>query len=109
MELDESSKKYFVVNTQDGLKQFNRMPYGVTSGPAIFQRKLSNELQHIKMIVVNIDGILVSGKDETEHLENLAKVFKKLTELGLKLKTSKSSIEYVGFILNKHGIKPNPE
>ena len=41
MELDETSKKYLIVNTEDGLKQFNRMPYGITSCPAIFQRKLA--------------------------------------------------------------------
>ena len=45
MELDDDSKQYLVINTEDGLKQFNRMPYGITSGPAIFQRKLSNELK----------------------------------------------------------------
>ena len=60
------------------------------------------------------DDILVSGKDDAEHLENLSRVFEKLTELGLTLKTSKcnffqSSIEYVGFILNEHGISANPE
>ena len=114
MELDQASKPYFVVNTHDGLKKFNRMPYGVTSGPAIFQRKLSSELKDINMTVVNIDDILVSGKDDAEHLENLSRVFEKLTELGLTLKTSKcnffqSSIEYVGFILNEHGISANPE
>ena len=53
-------------------------------------------------------------KTRPNNLENLAKVFKKLTELGLTLKTLKykflqPSIEYVGFILNKYGIKSNPE
>ena len=71
MELDETSKKYLIVNTEDGLKQFNRMPYGITSGPAIFQRKLAQELRHIKMTVVNIDDILVSGKNDDEHFRHL--------------------------------------
>ena len=100
------------MNTQDGLKQFNRMPYGMSSGPAIFRRKLSSELRHIKMTVVNIVDILVSGKDKAEHLDNLSKVFAKLT-LSLTLKTAKCNffqpnIEYVGFMLNAHGIQTNP-
>ena len=37
MELDDESKKYFVINTPDGLKRNNRMVYGGSSGPAIFQ------------------------------------------------------------------------
>ena len=57
MELDDESKKYLIINTEDGLKQSNRMPYGITSGPAIFQRKLAHELMHIEMTVVNIDDI----------------------------------------------------
>ena len=62
---------------------------------------------------MNIDDILVSGKDEAEHLDNLSKVFAKLTELGLTLKTAKCNffqpnIEYVGFMLNAHGIQTNP-
>ena len=77
MELDETSKKYLIVNTGDGLKQFNRMPYGITSGPAIFQRKLAQELRHIEMTVVNIDDILVSGKNDDEHFRNLELVLQK--------------------------------
>ena len=114
MELDEESRKYLVINTPDGLKQYTRMPYGITSGPAIFQRKLENELKAINMTVVNIDDILVSGKNEAEHLSNLTDVLDKLTELGLTLNVKKckffqQSVEYVGFILNKNGIQTNPE
>ena len=67
IELDDETMKYLVVNTPDGLKEFMRMPYGITSGPAIFQRKLAMELSHIPMTVVNIDDILISGKTDEEH------------------------------------------
>ena len=115
MELDDDSKKkYLIINTEDGLKQFNRMPYGITSGPAIFQRKLAHELMHIEMTVVNIDDILISGKNDDEHERNLELVFEKLTDLGLtlnvkKCKFSQKYVEYVGFILSENGIQTNPE
>ena len=114
MELDESSRKYLVVNTEDGLKRFNRMPYGITSGPAIFQRKLEQELRDIGMTVVNMDDILISGKDEEDHFKNLELVLQKLADLGLTLNVKKckffeKSIEYVGFILSENGIQTNPE
>ena len=38
IELDDESKKLATINTQRGLFQFNRLPYGVSSSPAIFQR-----------------------------------------------------------------------
>ena len=36
--LEEDSKKYVVVNTHKGLYQYNRLPYGISSAPGIFQR-----------------------------------------------------------------------
>ena len=35
--LDEESRKYVVINTHLGLFQYNRLPFGVASAPAIFQ------------------------------------------------------------------------
>ena len=35
--LKEGSRKYVVINTHQGLFQFNRLPFGVSSAPGIFQ------------------------------------------------------------------------
>ena len=35
--LDETSQKYVVINTHLGLFKYKRLPFGVASGPAIFQ------------------------------------------------------------------------
>lgn len=83
MELDKETKKYLEINTSDGLKQFNCMPYGILSGPTIFQRKIGTELRDIPITVVNIDDILITGKNEEKHLHNLHKECKKLSELGV--------------------------
>ena len=53
-----------------------------------------------------IDDILVSGKDEQEHLEKLETVLTKLEEAGLRLKRAKCSflvpsVEYLGFKISK--------
>jgi len=34
--LDEESKKLVVINTQKGLFQYNRLPFGISAAPAIF-------------------------------------------------------------------------
>ena len=36
MMLDEESKKFMVINTHKGLYQHTRMPFGISSAPAIF-------------------------------------------------------------------------
>ena len=42
LKLDEGSKKYTVVNTQKGLFRYTRLPYGISSAGAIFQRAMEN-------------------------------------------------------------------
>ena len=38
--LDKESRKYVVINTHQGLYQFNRQPFGVSSAPGIFQKTM---------------------------------------------------------------------
>ena len=82
--LEEESKKYTTINTHKGLFQYNRIPYGVSSSPGIFQRTMENLLQGILFVVVRVDDILVSGSNDEEHLANLEEVLKRLSEHGLR-------------------------
>ena len=56
---------------------------GVASAPALFKQSL---LQGIPSVCVYIDDILVTGKDDEEHLCNLEEVLRHLEVAGLKLK-----------------------
>ncbi|CAB4020403.1 Hypothetical predicted protein, partial [Paramuricea clavata] len=87
--LEDESKKYTTINTHKGLFQYNRLPYGVSSSPGIFQRTMENLLQGIPFVVVRVDDILVSGSNDEEHLANLEEVLKRLSEHGLRLKKKK--------------------
>lgn len=112
--LEEESKKYTTINTHKGLFQYNRLPYGVSSSPGIFQRTMDNLLQGIPFVVVRVDDILVSGSSDEEHLANLEEVLKRLFEAGLRLKKKKCSfmveeVVYLGQKINCHGIQPVQE
>ncbi|CAB3981663.1 Hypothetical predicted protein [Paramuricea clavata] len=63
LRLDEESKKYTTINTHKGLYQYNRLPFGISSAPGIFQRTLENSLQGIPSVIVRVDDIL--GGDVT--------------------------------------------
>jgi len=83
--LDEESKKFTTINTHKGLYQYNRLPFGVSSAPGIFQRTMENLLQGIPHVVMRVDDILVSGKDDPDHVANLESVLSRLSRAGLKL------------------------
>ena len=43
--LDEKSKEYVTINTHKGLFRYNRLPYSISSAPAIFQRNRVQRLE----------------------------------------------------------------
>ena len=79
--LDEDSKQYTTINTHKGLFRYNRLPYGISSSPGIFQRTMDNLLQNIPQVNVRVDDILITGVDDDAHLANLEDVLKRLTML----------------------------
>lgn len=99
--LDPESKAYTTISTIKGLFNCTRIPYGITSGPNVFQKIMDQTLKSLKDVYALQDDSLISGKAEEEHLHNLSQVFQRLSEVGLKVQKYKceffkSSIKYLG-------------
>lgn len=113
LQLDEDSVKYATITTHRGLYQVNRLPFGISSAPAIFQHLMDTILQGIPHVVCYIDDILVTGLDQEEHLHNLSQVLERLEKHGFRLKQSKceflqDSVIYLGHKIDGEGIHPIP-
>ncbi|CAB4030147.1 uncharacterized protein K02A2.6-like, partial [Paramuricea clavata] len=111
MVLDDASKDVVTINTHRGLYRYNRLPYGVSSAPGIFQRTMESLLNGIPYTGILLDNILISGPTDEEHLQNLEEVMKRLSEAGLRLKKSKCrfmqpTLECLGYRIDETGIYP---
>lgn len=109
IQMDDQSKKYLTVNTHRGMFTYNRLPFGVSSAPAIFQRTMEGVLQGIPQVAVYLDDILVTGATREIHLRNLDEVLTRLEDAGLRLKRSKCTlladeVQYLGYSVDAKGV-----
>ena len=114
IELDDESKKLVVINTPLGLFKYNRMPFGISNAPAIFQRIMDQVLAGIPNCVAYLDDILITGTTDEEHLQTLEAVLSKFQDFNLRCNPSKCSffndqVCYLGFIIDKNGKRPDPQ
>lgn len=114
LQLDDQSKKLVTVNTHQGLYSYTRLPFGVASAPAVFQRTMESILQGIDGVACYIDDIIITGKSAKEHLDHLEDVLKRLAEHGVHAKKDKcrffqDSVEFLGHKIDAEGIHATPD
>ena len=49
--LDDDSKNFTTINTHQGMYRYTRLPFGIASAPAIFQRTMDSILQGIPNVI----------------------------------------------------------
>ena len=64
--------------------------------------------------MVYLDDVLIFSKNPEEHLKHIKTIFEKIRQHGLKLKLKKCAFfkeetEYLGFVISKDGVKPDPK
>ena len=109
MELDEESRELVTMTTQQGLYQYTRLPFGVASAPAIFQRAMDEILQGLPGVICYLDDILITGRTAIEHHERLEEVMRRLQEHGTQLKWEKCTfcvdvVQYLGYWIDSRGV-----
>lgn len=84
--LNDEDKEKTAFSTPNGLFQFITMPFGLSGVPATFQRMMDNVLRGTDDYAgVYLDDIVIY---ET-HLEHLGRIFQRLKEGNLTIKTAK--------------------
>ena len=114
MPVEEQSRKYLTITTSKGLFCYNRLAFGITSAPAMFQRAMDQVLQGLPNVHCYLDDILITGQDRHQHLQNLDAVLGRLEEFGLRVQREKceffkESLEYLGHVIDARGLHTSPE
>ncbi|KAI4890396.1 hypothetical protein NFI96_006743 [Prochilodus magdalenae] len=100
--------------THEGLFRFCRVPYGLASAPAAFQKMMSSILQGLSNVANYLDDIIIWGRTSDEHECYLQAVLKRLEDAGLQLNVSKccfhqTKLHFLGHTLTAQGIQPDEE
>ena len=96
------------------------MPFGISLAPEVFESKLQECLADLRGVKVIRDDILVVGYGETDaealidHERNVIRLLERARQVNLKLNKSKvklrqTEVKFMGHVISKDGLKPDPE
>ncbi len=81
----------------------------------IFQAQIMDLMASLKVVQAYMDNLLIITREILEeHLQKMDTVLTRLHDAGLKVSASKSlfcahEVEYLGCILTREGVKPQPK
>lgn len=108
------------MHTPWGRYRWTRLPFGVSSAPEEFQRRLHDVLCGLDGVVNIADDIIVIGRGESladatrDHDHSVINLLNRLSQHNLKLNSDKikfktSTAPFMGHILTSDGLKPSSE
>ena len=117
--LDDASSYLTTFNTPFGRYRWARMPFGISSAPEVWQRRMHEFVEDLEGVEVIADDFLIAGFGETDAEVNLSleknerAFFKKCWEWNLmlnklKLKRAQTEVRFMGHLLAPDGLKADP-
>ncbi|XP_049276455.1 uncharacterized protein K02A2.6-like [Rhipicephalus sanguineus] len=107
--LDEEAKEMTVINTHQALYSYNRLAFGISSAPALFQRRIESLLRDLPRVRVYLDDIIIAEKQQ--DTSTLRQVFQRLRDNGLQLNKAKcrfreKEVQFLGHKIDATGLHP---
>ena len=118
--LDDESSKLTPFWTPFGRYRYQRMPFGISLAPEVFESKLQECLADLPGVKVIRDDILMVGCGDTDsealvnHDQNVIRLLEQAKQVTMKLNKNKvkvrqAEVKFMGHMLSKDGLKPDPE
>jgi len=101
-------------STKEGHWAYNRMPFGLKTAPATFQKMMNNVLSDLTgtRCFVFLDDIVIYANSLVDHDRKLRDVFKRLRKYNLKLQPDKceflrKEVTFLGHKISERGVEPD--
>ena len=113
--INDCDKEYTAFEACGNLYHFNRIPFGVTNGVAVFQRTIDNIIkqENLSACFAYLDNVTVCGTDNNDHDKNVELFRKAAQKYGLTFNESKNIlgvkvIDVTGYRISEGEIRPDP-
>lgn len=112
LQLDDESADLCTFNSPFGRYRFNRVPFGISSAPELFQRKSYEIFGDIPGVEIYFDDLIIGGVDEKSHDIALKEVLDRARINNVKFNWKKfqfklTEVTFLGQIISAEGIKPD--
>ena len=114
IKLDEDSSLMTTFNSPFGRYRYLRMSFGLSMSQDVFQQRMDEILEGCPGVVGIADDIIVSGKTEEEHDQNLHNLMRVAQKRGLQFNSEKCAIKvpkiaFFGMVYDANGVHPDPK
>jgi hypothetical protein len=115
MPLSNEAKKLCVISLPWGLYQYKVLPQGIKPATDIFQQRMNSLYHDMDTVDTFLDDTMILGYDTFDaHLSDLIEVLRRLLAAGMQVNAGKCkwfhhTVTYLGYIILRDGIKPQPE
>ena len=89
LEMNDNFKSYLTINTHKVLYSYNRLVFGISASPSIWQCTMDQVLKGIPNTSCILDDIIIPGKTDDEHLKTLEAVLQRLMDYNLRVNEAK--------------------
>uniref|UniRef100_A0A8R1HY74 RNA-directed DNA polymerase n=1 Tax=Caenorhabditis japonica TaxID=281687 RepID=A0A8R1HY74_CAEJA len=110
--LKENSKLITAFAIGSELFEWNVLPFGLVTSPAVFQAMMESVIGELlgKSAFVYVDDLLIASATVEEHERDLKEVLSRLRRSGLKLRATKchiaqEKVEYLGHQVTPEGVQ----
>jgi hypothetical protein len=113
--LDPTASEMCTIIFPWGKYSYKRLPMGFRGLADIFQAQIMDLMASLKFVRAYMDNLFIITRGILDkHLQKMETVLTELRDAGLKVDVAKSlfcahEIEYLGSILTREGIKPQPK